>query len=44
MLRPYFRFDRDLLKALCRLAHESLLEYLGTTLDLPDGHPGVVMA
>jgi hypothetical protein len=37
MLRPYFRFDRDLLKDLCHLAHECLLEYLRTTLDLPDG-------
>ena len=44
MLRPYFRFDRDLLKDLCRLAHECLLEYLRTTLDLPDGLPGIVMA
>ena len=44
MLRPYFRFDRDLLKDLCRLAHECLLEYLRTTLDLPEGLPGIVMA
>jgi len=43
-LRPYFRFDRDLLKDLCRLAHECLLDYLCATLDLPDGLPGIVMA
>jgi hypothetical protein len=44
MLRPYFRFDRDLLKDLCRIAHECLLEYLRATLDLPEGLPGIVMA
>jgi len=44
MLRPYFRFNRDLLKDLCRLAHEWLIEYLRTTLDLPEGLPGIVMA
>ena len=43
MLRPYFRHDRDLLKDLCRIAHECLLEYLRTTLDLPEGIPGIVM-
>ena len=44
MLRPYFRFDRDLLKTFCRLAHECLVEYMRTTLGLPDGLPGIVMA
>ena len=44
MLRVYFRFNRDLLKDLCRLAHECLLEYLRATLDLPEGQPGIVMA
>ena len=44
MLRPYFRYDRDLLKDLCRIAHECLLDYLRTTLHLPDGLPGIVMA
>ena len=44
MLRPYFRFDGDLLKDLCRLAHECLIEYLRTTLALPEGLPGIVMA
>ena len=43
MLRPYFRFNRDLLKDLCRIAHECLLEYMRTTLDLPDALPGAVM-
>ena len=44
MLRPYFRFDRDLLKALCRIVHECLLDFMRTTLGLPDGLPGLVMA
>ncbi len=44
MLRPYFRFDRDLLKDFCRLAHECVVEYMQTTLCLPDGLPGSVMA
>jgi hypothetical protein len=43
MLRPYYRYDRDLLKDLCRIAHECLLEYLRATLELPDGIPGIVM-
>ena len=42
-LRPYFRVDRDLLKDLCHVAHECLLEFMRTTLDLPDGQPGIVM-
>ncbi len=44
MLRPYFRFDRDLLKDFCRLAHECVVEYMQTNLSLPDGLPGIVMA
>jgi len=40
---PNFRYNRDLLKNLCRIAHECLLEYLRATLDLPDGLPGIVM-
>ena len=44
MLRTYSRFNRFLLKDLCRLAHESLLEDLRATLDLPEGQPGIVMA
>jgi len=42
-LRPYFRFDRNLLRDLCRIAHACLLEYLRATLDLPEGLPGIVM-
>ena len=37
MLRPYFRYDRDLLKDLCRVAHECLIEFLRTSLGLPAG-------
>ena len=44
MLRPYFRHDRDLLKDLCHIAHECLVEYMQTVLDLPEGIPGIVMA
>jgi len=44
MLRQYFRFNRDLLKDLCHIAHECLTEYMRTTLGLPDGQPGIVMA
>ena len=44
MLRPYFRYDRDLLKELCRVAHEYLIEFLRTSLGLPEGVPGIVMA
>jgi hypothetical protein len=44
MLRTYFRVTRDLLQDVCRLAHECLGEYMQTTLGLPDGLPGIVMA
>jgi hypothetical protein len=44
MLRPYFRFNRELLKDFCHLAHETITEYMQTTLRLPDGVPGMVMA
>ena len=43
MLRPYFRFDRGLLKEFCHIAHESLLVYMRAALDLPDALPGIVM-
>ena len=43
MLRPYFRYDRGLLKGLCRIAHECLLEFMRTALGLPEGLPGIVM-
>ena len=41
MLRLYFRFNRDLLKDFCRIAHECLLDYMRTTLALSDGLPGI---
>jgi hypothetical protein len=34
-----FRYDRDLLKDLCRVAHERLIEFLRTSLGLPEGVP-----
>ena len=44
MLRPYFRFHRGLIKELCRIAHRCLAEFHRTTLGLPEGTTGVVMA
>jgi hypothetical protein len=44
MLRPYFRFHRGLIKDLCRIAHRCLAEFQRTTLGLPEGTTGVVMA
>ena len=44
MLRPYFRFHRGLIKELCRIAHRCLAEFQRTTLGLPEGATGVVMA
>ena len=44
MLRPYFFFNRALLKDFCRLANDSLREFMRLTLGLPDGQPGIVMA
>ena len=38
------RYDRDLLKDLWRVAHECLIEFLRTSLGLPEGVPGIVMA
>jgi len=43
-LRPYFRFHRGLIKELCRIAHRCLAEFQRTTLGLPEGTTGVVMA
>ena len=43
MLRPYFRFDRDLLKVLCRIANQCLVEFMRTALGLPEGIAGIVM-
>ena len=43
MLRPYFRYHRDLLKDLCRIAHECIRDVMRTALDQPEGMPGIVM-
>ena len=43
MLRPYFRNNRDLLKDLCHIAHESIFDYMKTILRMPHGIPGIVM-
>jgi hypothetical protein len=43
MLRPYFRYNRTLLKDLCRIARDCLVDYQRTVLHLPDGIPGAVM-
>ena len=42
-LRGFFQRDRSLLKVLCRLANESLVEYFRNALDRADGAPGVVL-
>jgi hypothetical protein len=44
MLRPYFFYNRDLLKEFCHLAHDCILEWMRTTLDLSEALPGIVMA
>jgi len=43
MLRVYFRNNRQLLKKLCRIANECLLEFLRRTLNRPTGQLGMVM-
>jgi hypothetical protein len=44
MLRPYFRYHRNLLKDLCRIAHECVRDVMRISLDRPEGMPGIVMA
>ena len=44
MLRPYFRYHRNLLKDLCRIAHECVRDVMRISLDQPEGMPGIVMA
>ncbi len=44
ILRPYFRYHRELLKELCAVAQNCLIEFMRTMLDIPDGCPGVIMA
>ena len=43
MLRIYFRYDRELLKDLCRIARDCLTEYMRRELGRSVGIPGVVM-
>ena len=43
MLRPYFRYNRILLKDLCRIARDCLIDYQRTVLQLPGGILGAVM-
>jgi hypothetical protein len=42
-LRTFFQRDRSLLKDLCRLANESLREWMQTALNETSGAPGVVL-
>ena len=44
LLRPYFQYHRDLLKDLCAVAQQCLIEFMRTMLDIPDGSPGIIMA
>jgi len=44
MLRPYFCYNRDLFKELCRITCDGLVDYQRTVLQLPDGISGGVMA
>ena len=44
MLRPHFRFDRNLLGKLSQCAYQSLKEFFRTTLNKRDGVPGVVIS
>ena len=43
MLRVHFRNNRQLLKKLCRIANECLLEFLRRSLNRPAGQLGMVM-
>ncbi|MBL7189775.1 MAG: transposase [Phycisphaerae bacterium] len=43
MLRVYFRNNRRLLKQLCKIANECLLEFLRQVTHKPDGQLGMVM-
>ena len=44
LIRHFFRYDRNLLNSLCHCAAHALREFFRTTLNLPKGTPGVVMA
>ena len=41
MLRIYFRNNRELLKKLCKIANECLLEYLRQVTGKPEGQLGM---
>ena len=42
-VRSFFQRDRSLLTDLCRLANESLVEWMQTALNQPKGTPGIVL-
>ena len=42
-VRSFFQRDRSLLSDLCRLANESLVEWMRTALSRTDGAPGIVL-
>ena len=43
MLRPYFRYRRELIKDLCRIAHECIRDVMRISLDQPEGMPVMVI-
>ena len=44
ILRKFFLYNRKILSELCRSAHESLLIFFRTTLGMPKGTIGSVLA
>jgi len=42
-VRSFFQRDRSLLTDLCRLANDSLVEWMRTTMNRTDGVPGIVL-
>ena len=44
MLRVYFKHDREMLTKLCQLAYKCVQEFMRTSLRLPQGQVGMVMA
>lgn len=44
MLRPYFKFDRSLLKDLCRIGRGCLVEWMREALGWPEGVEAAVVA
>jgi hypothetical protein len=43
MLRIFFKYDRKLLTRLCKMAYESLQEYMREILHLPEGQVGIAL-